>query len=103
MKWLPVFANVEDWKSMADSWPEISHVKASVIVTCQKPAGLLPWANYEAAVTHFDPSAGAQFLLFLLGINQPDRSQSQIHEARGIASHVGGLPVCLAHINGHIK
>ena len=100
-QWLLVLDNVEDRESIAVYWPTSCICNGSIIVTCQKPAELIPWANCDIPITHFDESVGAQFLLACLGIKNSDRTQEE--DAHAISTLVRGLPVFLTHIRGHIR
>lgn len=99
-RWLLILDNVEDWKSISVYWPTFCVCRASIIVTSQKPADLLPWANCEIAIRHFDQQSGSSFLFSHLGKEKADKAEE--HDAEEISKLVDGLPLFLTHISGHI-
>lgn len=99
-RWLIVFDNVVDWKSIARYWPKKSQRPSAIIATSQK---VTPSANNRLEIEPLDVQAGSKFLLQQMHISQLDDCDPTWDIAREISKELGGSPLYLTHAQGFMS
>ncbi|KAI9732879.1 MAG: hypothetical protein M1834_003819 [Cirrosporium novae-zelandiae] len=99
-RWLIVFDNVVEWKSIARYWPTRSRNSSAIIVTAQKIA---PWANHELDLAPLDDQAGSKLLLQQMHISQLDVDDPTWSIASEISKELGGSPLYLTQAQGFMS
>jgi len=99
-RWLLIFDNVVEWKSIARFWPSKSRNPSAIIVTSQLST---PWTNHQLDLEPFDDREGSEFLLYQMHLANLEANDPTREVAGEISMELGGSPLYLTHAQGFMS